>query len=199
MTGKGKAYTMVGALAAIIATVFAVEGGYVNNPRDPGGETNHGITQTVARNHGYKGEIRDMPKEFAEYVYRRDYIERPGFDRLVARSPAVGKKVIDIGVNAGPARASRWVQEAINHLSRGCQDYPCITVDARIGPATIAAYQALEKRRGRVKACELTIKLLDARQATHYTSLRMPTFVVGWVDHRIGNVPLSQCADRVEG
>ena len=64
-----------------------------------------------------------------------------------------------------------------------------------MGPATITAYQRLEQKRGKVKACELTIKLLDSYQATYYTSLNMPTFTVGWLDHRIGNVPLSWCQE----
>ena len=44
-----------GAVGAVIATilgvVFTMEGGYVNNPKDPGGETNHGITKAVAMSH----------------------------------------------------------------------------------------------------------------------------------------------------
>ncbi len=54
------------AVLAIAAGVFAVEGGYSNNPADPGGETNHGVTVAVARSHGYDGPMREMPKETAQ-------------------------------------------------------------------------------------------------------------------------------------
>ena len=58
--------------------------------------------------------------------------------------------------------------------------------------------QALERKRGRVKACELVLKLLDAQQGAHYMSLNKPTFIVGWADKRLGNVPLARCADSVQ-
>lgn len=110
----------------------------------------------------------------------------------------MGQKLVDAGVNAGTSRASRWFQVALNHLSRGGQDYAQVAVDGQIGAQSIAAYRALEKKRGRLKACELAVKLIDAQQGTHYMSLNKPMFIVGWADHRLGNVPLARCADSVE-
>ena len=49
------------------------EGGYVNNPKDPGGETNWGITKTVAVANGYTGDMRTMPKETAKCIYKKMY------------------------------------------------------------------------------------------------------------------------------
>lgn len=198
--GRGKVWASLGAaVLAIVGSVVAVEGGYVNNPADPGGETNHGVTVAVARDAGYTGPMRDLPQVTAERIYSRKYIEGPGFDRVVAMSPAVGAKITDAGVNAGQGRASRWFQQSLNHLSRNGADFPPVTVDGKIGTQSLAAYKALERKRGRGKACELVLKLMDAQQATHYTALNMPTFVVGWVDHRVGNVPLSRCAESVAG
>ena len=61
--------------------------------------------------------------------------------------------------------------------------------------------RALEKRRGRVKACELTLKLLDGYQTAHYAQLAQgaanASFIVGWVDTRVQNVPLARCAESV--
>lgn len=184
-----------GAAALIIAAVMNIEGGYVNDPKDPGGETNHGITVAVARQNGYKGSMKDLPVELAQQIYYQDYIVKPGFTPMVEIQPAVAEKLIDAGVNTGTTRPSRWFQSSLNTLSRGGTDYPQINVDGKVGPATIGAYQSLERKRGAVKACELTIKLLDAQQATYYTSLNMPTYQVGWLDNRIGNVPLSKCKD----
>lgn len=184
-----------GVAALIIAAVMNIEGGYVNDPKDPGGETNHGITVAVARQNGYKGSMKDLPVELAQQIYYQDYIVKPGFTPMVEIQPAVAEKLIDAGVNTGTTRPSRWFQSSLNTLSRGGTDYPQINVDGKVGPATIGAYQSLERKRGAVKACELTIKLLDAQQATYYTSLNMPTYQVGWLDNRIGNVPLSKCKD----
>ena len=199
MSGAGKKWGSVGAvIVAIIGTVFALEGGYSDNPADPGGKTNHGVTEQVARANGHQGDMKALPKGFAEQVYRRDYIERPNFHRVIALSPAVGEELVDAGVNAGPGRAARWFQQSLNHLSRGGVDYPLVAADGQVGAQTLVAYQALERKRGRVKACELVLKLLDAQQGAHYMSLNKPTFIVGWADKRLGNVPLARCADSVQ-
>lgn len=186
---------LTGVAAVIIATVFAVEGGYVNNPKDPGGETNHGITKAVAVNNGYTGPMRDLPKELAASIYYEDYIVKPGYEPFLELSPAVAEELVDSAVNAGPGRASRWLQISLNSLNRGGQDYPDIEVDGRVGPGTVAAYKSLVYRRGPVRACRLMIKMLDANQAQHYLSLRhLETFMPGWVDNRIGNVNLDMCS-----
>ncbi len=196
----GKVWASLGAaVLAILAGTLAVEGGYSNNPADPGGETNHGVTVAVARKHGYDGPMRELPKETAQQIYVDSYVEGPGFHRVVAVSPAVGEKLVDIGVNAGTGRSARWFQRALNQLSRGGADFPEVAVDGQVGAQTLAAYRALERKRGRHKACELVLKLLDAQQGGHYMSLDKPDFIVGWVDHRLGNVPLERCADSVKG
>ena len=183
-----------GAALAIISAIFLVEGGYVNDKDDPGGETNHGITKQVAVDNGYTGSMKDLPKEFAQEIYYNDYVVKPGFLPLVSLSPAVAHKVIDAGVNTGTTRPSKWLQQSLNNLNRNGQDYPTLSVDGRIGIASINAYKALQNKRGKVKACELTIKMLDAYQASYYASLtNLSTYTVGWIDKRIHNVPLSQC------
>lgn len=204
MSADRKTWASLGALIlAVVGGVVAVEGGYVNDKNDAGGETNHGITAQVAREHGYDGPMQSLPVEKARDIYAHTYIHTPKFDRVLARSPAVGAKVVDIGVNAGPARAARWLQQSLNDLSRGGRDFTLVAVDGDIGARTIAAYSALEKRRGRVKACELTLKLLDGYQTAHYSALAKgpanSSFIVGWLDHRIGNVPASRCSETVGG
>lgn len=189
---KGAGYST--AVAAIVATIFAVEGGYVFDKNDPGGETNHGVTKAVAVSAGYTGSMKDLPVETATNIYVTNYINKPGYGEVITLSPAVGQKLVDAGVNAGPDRSSRWFQTAINSVSRDGKDYPTITVDGKIGSGTISAYSNLQRIRGKVKACELVLKLVDAQQAGHYMSLaKLSMYTPGWVDHRIGNVPLSRC------
>ena len=204
MSARSKTWASLGTLIlAVIGGVVYVEGGYSNDPNDSGGETNHGITVAVAREHGYTGSMTQLTAEKAQEIYAESYIKTPKFDLLLARSPAVGTKLTDIGVNAGPARAALWLQQSLNDLSRGGRDYAVVAADGAIGPRTVAAYEALEKRRGRVKACELTLKLLDGYQAAHYSALAKgvanSSFMVGWVDHRLGNVPLTRCGETVAG
>jgi lysozyme family protein len=194
-TGK-KAAGASAVVASILAAVFLAEGGYVNDKNDPGGETNFGITKTTALKFGYTASMRDLPKELAASIYFEDYIQKPGYEPFVTLSPAVAEELVDTGVNTGPARPSRWLQTALNSLNRQGRDYAAIPVDGKVGPGTIAAYEGLVRIRGPVTACELVIKLLDAQQATYYMSLdKLGMFTPGWVQNRIGNVPLSHCAN----
>lgn len=180
--------------AAIIGGILLVEGGYVNHPNDPGGETNYGITKNVATANGYYGPMNQMPKDFAWSVYYDQYLGKPGYDKLLAHSPAVVEELVDTAVNTGVSRSSTWFQKSLNSLNRGGRDYPAIAVDGKVGKQAIAAYAALERKRGRVAACEMVIKLMDAQQASHYMSLtKLNDFTPGWVAHRIGNVDLAKC------
>lgn len=186
-----------GALA-IIASVFAIEGGYVDHPSDPGGATNHGITRQVAREHGYTGPMKDLSKEWAQAIYWTDYIERPGFAPLIGISRPVAEEVIDSGVNAGPAQPARWFQIALNSLNRRQRDYADLAVDGKLGPVTLSAYGRLQAVRGKAKACQLLVKLLDAQQAAHYLRLANDNspyedFMPGWADNRLGNVDFRAC------
>ena len=182
------------AVAGIIGAVLLAEAGYVNHPSDPGGETNYGITKQVAVANGYYGPMKSMPKDFAWSVYYDQYLGKPGYDKLLPHSVAVVEELVDTGVNTGISRSSTWFQKALNALNRGGKDYPTIAVDGKVGKQAISAYASLEKKRGRVKACEMVIKLVDAQQAMHYMSLtKLSDFTPGWVDHRIGNVNLEKC------
>ena len=67
---RAKTWSSLGALvAAVAAGVIAVEGGYVNDPNDAGGATNHGVTEQVAREHGYAGAMQSLPKGMAQEIY----------------------------------------------------------------------------------------------------------------------------------
>lgn len=193
--GRLKATLFTAALGLVVAA-FAVEGGYVNDPRDPGGETNHGVTAAVAREEGYSGPMRALTADEAQRIYIDRYLVKPHFDQVLEHSVPTAEELFDSGVNAGPARAARWFQESLNLLNNNGRDWPDIAEDGQIGPATLNAYAALRRRRGERDACVLLIRLLDAKQAQHYASLRMEPFMAGWVLNRIGNVPSARCPGR---
>lgn len=183
-------------IGGILASIIYLEGSYSNDSDDPGGETKYGITLRVAREYGYEGEMKDLTQEKANEIYTELYIKQPGFDRVLDLSPAVGHKLIDSGVNIGTMRITRWFQEILNKYSQDGLSYPIIKVDGVIGNKTLEAYKNLENKRGKVKACELVIKGLDGYQATWYLSLnKYSKYTVGWIDNRVGNVPLSQCTN----
>lgn len=86
--------------SACLKIILQNEGGYVNNPKDPGGETNYGITIKTARAHGYYGSMHDIPMSVVERIYRESYWK--GCDALPA---GVDLCVFDFAVNSGPGHA----------------------------------------------------------------------------------------------
>lgn len=183
-------------VGSILASIIFYEGGYSDDPDDPGGKTKYGITERVAREYGYLGPMEDLTQEQANKIYTELYVDQPHFNLLLEINPAVGHKLIDAGVNVGTMRVSLWFQQALNSYSRNGQDYPKIVEDGVLGKESINAYQALEKKRGKVKACELMLKALDGQQSSYYLKLTAYSkYTVGWVDNRVENIPLNQCKE----
>ena len=174
----------------LIEALIEREGGYSNHPGDRGGPTNYGITEAVARAHGYRGAMRSMPREEAIAIYRRLYWLRPGFDRVAERSEAVAAELFDTGVNMGPAVAATFLQRALSALNRDGNDYSDLVPDGRIGTTTLAALDAFLRLRGGGGEGVL-LRALDALQGERYIRLaeRRPAneaFLYGWLANRLG-------------
>jgi len=191
---KAKAAGGMATIALMIASVIAVEGGYVNHPADPGGETNMGITKRVAVANGYVGPMRTLPPEVAHSIYYGRYIVEPGYEPLVSIDAAVTEELFDTTVNMGADRPGRWFQLAIN-----TQCGTKLTIDGRIGPGTIAAYRACQPKIGAAALCRGTLDRLDTAQKAEYDRLvrvnpKLTVFHRGWIRQRIGNVDRAHCA-----
>jgi lysozyme family protein len=192
------------ALAATLAAVYANEGGYVDHPHDRGGKTRYGVTEQVARQWGYTGAMRDFPKHCdagrpvcADRIYTAWYIDGPGYRPFAAIEPAVLDELVDSAVLHGPARASGWFQLSLN-ATCGAR----LKVDARVGPATVAAYRQCQQHLGRAQACRMVLDRLDRAQLAFFDTIvaRRPAqriFYRGWTTHRIGNVPRAKCGSGV--
>lgn len=194
----GKASLATGIFGMILAAVYAVEGGYVNDPTDPGGETNHGITIAEARRSNYVGRMRDLQKHCegdddvcADSIYYEKYIIKPGYGPMVILSFPVAKELVDTAVNMGPPRPSRWFQRTLG-----------VGVDGKVGPATIAGYVAYSRTLGPKVACVRMLDALDAAQKEEYLRLirvnpKLIKYKRGWLNNRIGNVNRKEC-DNVQ-
>lgn len=174
----------------LIYAVIDREGGYSNHPADRGGATNWGITEAVARAHGYHGDMRRLPRERAAEIYRRIYWLRPGFDRVARHAPRVAAELFDTGVNMGPGVAAGFLQRALNALNRGAADFPDLAVDRRIGPRTLDALAAFLARRGPAGE-DVLLKAVEALQGERYLRLaeQRPAneaFLYGWLANRLG-------------
>lgn len=166
------------------------EGGFVDHPDDRGGPTNWGITEQVARAHGYAGAMRDLDREEARTIYRALYWQGPGFDRVAELSPVVAEELFDTGVNMGPGIALGFLQRALNALNRKAQDYPDLKVDRQLGAATLAAMRAFLKLRG-AEGETVLCRALNALQGARYLALaeerrENEAFVYGWLARRVG-------------
>jgi lysozyme family protein len=184
----------IGAVAALmIAATLAVEGGYVNHPADPGGETNLGITKKVAVQHGYTGPMRSLPRDVAQSIYYQSYLVKPGYAPLIPVDAAVTEELFDTTVNMGAPRPSRWFQQAINGF---CDAH--LAEDGQVGPATVAAYRSCQVKIGAGTLCKATLDYLDVQQQQEYARLvrsnpKLKVFYKGWIAHRIGNVDRRKC------
>ena len=175
----------------LIDDLLEREGGYVNHPADKGGATCFGITEAVARAHGYRGAMRELPREEAAAIYRRLYWLRPGFDAVQGRSVRVAAELFDTGVNMGPAVAATFLQRALTALNRNAGDYPDLVPDGRIGPATLAALDTFLAIRGKAGGETVLLRALEALQGERYLRLaeRRPAneaFLYGWLANGVG-------------
>ena len=101
-----------------LALTLQFEGGYSNNPHDPGGATNMGITiGTLSQVRGHKVSVADviaLTREEAAGIYRRNYWNSIGGDHLAAGVDALA---FDISVNSGPGKALLWLADTSGMVS----------------------------------------------------------------------------------
>lgn len=174
----------------LIEEVIEREGGYVNHPADRGGPTRWGITEAVARRQGYLDDMRHLPQSDAAAIYRRLYWIAPGFDKVAEKSPKLAAELFDTGINMGTGTAAGFLQRALNALNRNAHDYGDLTVDRRIGPATLLALHAFFRKRG-ASGEDVLLKAVEALQGAHYVRLAetrpsQEAFLYGWLANRIG-------------
>jgi lysozyme family protein len=168
-----------------IEDVLADEGGYVNDPRDAGGETNFGITVATARANDYTGPMKAMTRDFARGVYMKQYVVTPGFDKIGAISMPIAAELVNTGVNMGPKVAATFLQRALNGLNNQGKDYADLLVDGDAGQKTRDALTAFMKKRGALGESRL-LALLNALQGERYLSLceeraANEAFLFGWL------------------
>ena len=176
----------------LIEALIEREGGYVDHPADRGGPTCFGITEAVARAHGYGGAMRDLPQREAVAIYRRLYWLRPRFDQVAIQAPRLAAELFDTGANMGPAVAATFLQRALTALNRSGRDYPDLVPDGRIGASTLGALDAFLKMRGKAGAETVLLRAIEALQGERYLRLaeRRPAneaFLYGWLANRLGS------------
>ena len=176
-------------IAQLLDELIGREGGYVNDPRDSGGETNFGITANTARGYGYTGPMRTMPVSTARAIYAQLYWTKPGFDRVAGIYPEVAAELFDTGVNMGPKVATTFLQRSLNALNRNGADYLDLVPDGRMGDQTYSALARFADKRG-VDGERVLLAALNALQGERYISLaethpKNEAFLYGWLANRV--------------
>jgi lysozyme family protein len=153
---------MQGNFTECLALVLKSEGGWVNNPNDPGGETNLGVTKRVWEEWvGHPVEtMKNLTEAEVAPLYEQKYW-RPCYGEVLPRG--LDFVVFSMGVNAGPGRSVKLLQSAI-----GC------VPDGIIGPKTRELILASN-------SATLIAKFSEARRE-YYRSLKtFPIFGKGWL------------------
>ena len=145
----------------IVDNVIEREGGYVDHPKDPGGETKYGIAK---RSHP-KEDIKNLTKERAEEIYYDDYW-------VPSKAPflrhSIQETFFDMVVNMGQRRAVKILQKACNSKKCG------LKVDGRIGKLTIAATKKIDASRLKVFRILYYADLIKRKPS-------LKAFIVGWI------------------
>jgi lysozyme family protein len=148
-----------------LALMLAHEGGYVHHEKDPGGRTNHGVTQRVweewVGHEVDEKQMRALTPETVAPLYKRKYWDAIRADELVA---GVDYCVFDVAVNSGPGRAIKFLQSCVG-----------ATPDGGFGSITMALTKKAEQDPAKL------IKQYCAKRLEFLQSLKtFETFGKGW-------------------
>lgn len=143
------------------------EGGYVNDQRDPGGETNWGVTKRTAQANGYTGNMKTMTRQQAYEIYYRAFWLRYNCEQM---PDAVAYQFFDAAVNHGFGNASRMLQRAVGVLDDGI-----------IGKYSLEAINS--------NPISDTLMVLNGERLNFYTRLKnFDRFGKGWVNRVAQNL-----------
>ena len=143
-----------------IERVLSLEGGYAHHPKDPGGETNWGVTKRTAQANGYTGSMRAMTRAQAIEIYRKAFWQRYHADKM---PDSIAFQFFDACINHGYGNAARMLQRAAN-----------VPDDGVIGAVSLAAINKLPEN-------DLLLRF-NAERLVFYTKLgTFTSFGKGWV------------------
>lgn len=157
-------------LEEALKILLGIEGDFSDDPADSGGATRWGITEFLARAHGYTGEMRDLPLAKAKEIYNAEYWWPLRLAEIGALSPSIAYEIFDTAVNTPPGTPAVFLQRLLNANNNLGTLYPDIAVDGRIGEKTIAAltrFLTIRKAAGE----EVLLAALNGLQIAYYTDL----------------------------
>lgn len=154
---------------AAFSNLMKEEGGYVNDPKDPGGETKYGISK---RSYPHIN-IKNLTLEQAKEIYHRDYWLKIKGDQL--HSDAVASEFLEMAVNMGPVLIIYFYQAALDVLGAH------VDIDGNMNDSTLKGGMKVDQ--------EMLKKCMQAQAMTYYIDLSrnrpvLKKFLKGWF-HRV--------------
>lgn len=170
------------------------EGGFTDDPVDPGGMTYRGISrrffpswvgwpaidQILAEGRGLEVRRGVLDPDVRQF-YKTEFWDSCNGDAL---PPEIAAEVFDSAVNCGVTTACAWIQRALNLLNRNGKEYPDVAEDGKLGPGTLLALQAHVSKEGTAK---VLLKVMNLLQGAHYLEImqKSPTqekYARGWLN-----------------
>jgi len=143
--------------------VLKHEGGYVNNPKDPGGMTNLGVTKKVweefVGREVDEREMRALTPDAVKPLYKKNYWDKIKGDQLPS---GVDYAAYDLAVNSGTGRAAKYLQQIAG-----------VHADGVIGPQSMEAIQSCNSAETIDALCDMRLDFLKRLPI-------WPTFGEGW-------------------
>lgn len=179
-----------------------VEGGYVNHPNDPGGETIFGIARNYYPNWegwkavdwskgqpGFPNNMENL-RELADTFFKKEFWDTIRGDEI--QDQDIANEIYDSSVNFGRSRAVKMAQEAVK-IGFGAD----IDVDGKIGPKTIAALNSCTNK-------PWLYQLMNMIQGKQYLEIvekqpKKAVFLRGWIQQRVSRGLLMQFVEFVNG
>jgi lysozyme family protein len=160
---------------ACLPIILQSEGGFVNNPADPGGATNLGVTigtlSTWLKRPATVADVQALTAATVAPIYQANYWNVTFCDSWDA---GVDLMVFDAAVNQGPGRAIMTLQTALG-----------VTADGGVGPATLAAAQMED-------AADTITKMAATREAFYRSLSTFSVFGTGWLNRLTRTTALAQ-------
>lgn len=157
------------AFGAALAALLVQEGGFVNDPRDPGGITNLGVTKAAWEAYQHhpvsEADMRALTRAVVAPFYRVNYWMPIAGDALPA---GLSLCAFDFAVNGGVARAARYVQQLVGSVQ-----------DGHIGPGTLAALQQWVTAHSLAEAVR---QYMNLRRTFYRGNPKFDVFGRGWLN-----------------
>lgn len=180
---------MIDIKTKVISEIIKVEGGYVNDPSDSGGATKYGITERVARHHGYKGNMKDLTYDEAFAIYELSFWKKLRLDEVAELSESIAEEVADTAVNMGQKKSISFLQRSLNVLNNRGEYWADLKPDGLLGSRTLFALSEHLQRRG-AQGEVVLVRMMNCLQGAFYVTLaeareKDEKFVYGWMLNRI--------------